>query len=145
MKKSEMLKNGFKIRTMACPKCNEKLIHSLDKEEYNRFINLKNKEFQVKMRMVGNSYAVSIPREIVHFMNEQKSKMDEMVRLCFEDMGRVSLSFNPEENQNTRVIKSKEVKMLKDGKLVHAKQFSDSAHPERNKTFVKKRKIQDDR
>ena len=45
------------------------------------------------MRLVGNSYAVSIPKEIVSFMNEQKKIMDDMVKLCFEDMGRLSLSF----------------------------------------------------
>jgi len=148
MRKSELFKNGFKMRVMVCPKCNGKLNHPLDKSEYNKFINLKNKEFQVKMRMVGNSYAVSIPREIVYFMNEQKRKMNEMVRLCFEDMGRVSLNFNQSNlktNSNTRIIKAREVKILNDGKLIHAKQFSDSAHPERNKTIVKKRKIQNGR
>ena len=45
------------------------------------------------MRLVGNSYAVSIPKEIVSFMNNQKKMMDEMVKLCFEDFGRLSLNF----------------------------------------------------
>ena len=31
------------------------------------------------MRLVGNSYAVSIPREIVNFMNQQEKMMDEML------------------------------------------------------------------
>lgn len=94
MQKAEIMKNGFVFRTVVCPKCNEKIIHPSDEQEYNRFINLKNKEFRVKMRLVGNSYAVSIPKEIVSFMNEQKQIMDDMVRLCFEDMGRLSLSFD---------------------------------------------------
>lgn len=146
MKKSEIYKNGFVFRAMICSnaKCGEKIIHPADEAEYNKFRNLKNKEFQVKMRMVGNSYAVSIPMEIVQFMNEQKSKMDEMVKLCFEDMGRLSLNFNMpelEKNQNTRIIKAREVKILKNGKMVHARQFLDSAHPERNKTIIKKGKI----
>ena len=46
------------------------------------------------MRLVGNSYAVSIPKEIVSFMNEQEKSMSEMVKLCFEDIGRLSLDFN---------------------------------------------------
>lgn len=148
MKKSEIYKNGFVFRAVVCSngKCGEKIIHPADESEYSKFINLKNKDFRVKMRMVGNSYAVSIPMEIVQFMNEQKSKMDEMVKLCFEDMGRLSLNFN---NPNTRVIKAREVKILKNGKLVHARQFLDSAHPERNKTIIKKtklrREIEDDR
>ncbi len=146
MKKSEIYKNGFVFRAVACSngKCNEKIIHPADESEYNKFRNLQNKEFKVKMRMVGNSYAVSIPMEIVQFMNEQKRKMNEMVKLCFEDMGRLSLNFNIpelENNPNTRIIKSKEVKILRNGKFVHARQFSDSAHPERNKTIIKKSKI----
>jgi len=93
MKKAQLAKNGFLFRIMACPKCNDKIVHPVDEQEYNRFINLKNKEFKVKMRLVGNSYAVSIPKEIVLFMNEQKKIMDEMVKLCFEDFGRLSLNF----------------------------------------------------
>lgn len=93
MKKSEIFKNGFKLRTMVCDKCNERILHPVDEAEYNKFINLKNKEFRVKMRIVGNSYAVSIPKEIVSFIQHQEKMMDDMVRLCFEDMGRLSLNF----------------------------------------------------
>ena len=94
MKKGEIVKNGFVLRTVICPRCNDKIIHPADEQEYNRFINLKNKEFRVKMRLVGNSYAVSIPKEIVSFIKEQEKIMDDMVRLCFEDFGRLSLSFD---------------------------------------------------
>lgn len=94
MEKVDVSKNGFRLRAVVCPKCSSKIIHPVDESEYNRFQNLKKKEFKVKMRLVGNSYAVSIPKEIVSFMNEQKKMMDEMVRLCFEDMGRLSLNFN---------------------------------------------------
>jgi|SRR3989344_6861154 len=100
MQKAQITKNGFVFRAMVCPKCNEKLIHPVDEQEYNKFINLKNKEFRVKMRLVGNSYAVSIPKEIVLFMNEQKKIMDNIVRLCFEDFGRLSLSFGKFDNLN---------------------------------------------
>ena len=93
MQKAKIAKNNFLFRAMICPKCNEKLIHPVDEQEYLRFTNLKNKEFRVKMRLVGNSYAVSIPKEIVSFMSEQKNIMDEMVKLCFEDFGRLSLNF----------------------------------------------------
>ena len=94
MKKAKMIKNGFLLRVVICPKCNEKLIHPIDEQEYNKFINLKNKEFRVKMRLVGNSYTVSIPKQIVSFMSEQEKIMDKMVRLCFEEMGRLSLNFD---------------------------------------------------
>jgi len=94
MKKANVAKNGFVFRAVVCPKCSDKIIHPVDEQEYNRFVDLKNKEFRVKMRLVGNSYAVSIPKEIVSFMNEQEKIMDEMVKLCFEDFGRLSLNFN---------------------------------------------------
>ncbi len=110
MKKADVVKHGFVFRAVVCPKCEEKIIHPVDEQRYNRFKNLKNKEFRVKMRLVGNSYAVSIPKEIVSFMNEQHQRcssrslknieqeqekaMNEMVKLCFEDMGRLSLNFN---------------------------------------------------
>jgi DNA-directed RNA polymerase subunit M/transcription elongation factor TFIIS len=93
MKKAQISKKGFILRALICPKCHEKIIHPIDEERYHKFINLKNKEYRVKMRLVGNSYAVSIPKEIVSFMNTQEKIMDEMVRLCFEDFGRLSLNF----------------------------------------------------
>jgi len=99
MKKAQRIKNNFLFRTIICPKCNEEIIHPLDKQEYDKFINLKNKEFHVKMRLVGNSYAVSIPKEIVLFMKEQEKIMNYMVRLCFEDIGKLSLNFLEEKQK----------------------------------------------
>jgi len=110
MEKASIEKNGFIFRAMICPKCNEKIIHPVDEHEYNRFVDLKNKEFRVKMRLVGNSYSVSIPKEILSFMNEQKKMADDMVRLCFEEMGRVSLNFN-ENIKNIHNIPRKEVRL----------------------------------
>jgi hypothetical protein len=49
------------------------------------------------MRLVGNSYAVSIPKEIVSFMRAQEEIMNDMVRLCFEDLNKLSLSFEKEK------------------------------------------------
>jgi hypothetical protein len=139
MEKAEILRNGYILRAVLCPKCHEKIIHPVDEQNYNKFINLRNKEFNVKMRLVGNSYAVSIPKEIVSFMNTQEKIMDDMVKLCFEEMGKVSLNFNNDSNQNktnSRIVSAREVRIVKNGKpVVHSKQFYDSAHPERNKVF----------
>ena len=99
MQKANLSKRGFVFRAVICPKCHNKILHPVDEQNYNKFINLKNKEFNVKMRLVGNSYAVSIPREIVSFMEKQTHIMDEMVKLCFEDMGRVSLNFGVNEDE----------------------------------------------
>jgi len=103
MQKATIVKNGFMLRAMICPKCNEKIIHPTDEQEYTKFINLRNKDFRVKMRLVGNSYAVSIPKEIVLFMREQEKIMNDMVRLCFEESGRLSLNFNKVEKENKKL------------------------------------------
>ena len=102
MEKVNVSKNGFLLRAVMCEKCHEKILHPHDEQNYNKFINLRNKEFSVKMRLVGNSYAVSIPKEIVSFMNNQKRIMNDMVKLCFEEMGKLSLNFN-EIEKNTNV------------------------------------------
>ena len=102
MKKAQLIKNGFVFRILVCPKCQEKIVHPIDEQKYNEFKNLKNKEFKVKMRLVGNSYAVSIPKEIVNFMEAQEKIMNDMVRLCFEDFGKVSLNFNEAEVQKKK-------------------------------------------
>ena len=100
MKQTEISRNGFLLRYVICPNCNTRIIHPKDEQEYNNFNNLKKKHFCVKMRFVGNSYAVSIPKEIVNFMKEQEKIMDDMVELCFEEFGRISLNFGLKEKIN---------------------------------------------
>jgi hypothetical protein len=144
MEKRDLERNGFILRTMICQKCGNRLIHPVDESEYEKFMNLKNKEFHVKMRMVGNSYAVSIPMEIVSFIKEQEKKMNDMVKLCFEEAGRVSLNFEGNERQeakgNSRIIKAREMKIVKNGKpTFHAKQFYDSANPKNSKSIIIKK------
>jgi len=113
MKPFEITKNGFVLRAIECGKCGNRIIHPKDEQEYNDFVNLKKKQFNVKMRFVGNSYAVSIPREIVRFMKEQEKIMDNMVRLCFEDFGRIRLDFGchkqdlGDNKQDQRFVSSK--------------------------------------
>ena len=104
----KLIKDGFSLRALACPKCNDKTIHPKDEQDYRDFVNLKNKQFNVKMRFVGNSYAVSIPKEIVNFMKEQEKIIDDMVSLCFEESGRISLKFcnyNSEDKFSNQINK----------------------------------------
>jgi hypothetical protein len=100
MNQVQIAKNGFMLRAVMCPKCGSKIIHPKDEGEYLNFMNLRKKEFDVKLRFVGNSYAVSIPKEIVNFMKEQEKIMDDMVRLCFEEFGKISLNFCPNNVNN---------------------------------------------
>ena len=94
MGKFHIVKDGFKLRALRCGECNEIILHPADKIGYEGFKNLKKKNYTVKLRIIGNSYAVSIPKEIVNFINEHEKKMDEMVKLCFEDFNKISLRFN---------------------------------------------------
>ncbi|MBI2672895.1 hypothetical protein HYX19_01420 [Candidatus Woesearchaeota archaeon] len=105
--KGQTTKEGFPIRTWKCSKCNQVWYHPGDLQDFENFSRLKNKTFQVKLRMVGNSYAVSIPREIIEFeemrtslheeikreMKDMENLMNKMVYLSMEGPDRVSLSF----------------------------------------------------
>lgn len=96
MKPCSLIRDGFTMRAVYCPKCNSKILHPKDEVEYHQFLELRNKTFKVKLRLVGNSYAVSIPREIVDFMNEQERIMNEMVRLCLDGTKKLNLIFADE-------------------------------------------------
>jgi len=146
MEQELVTKNGFNLRIMRCKKCNDFVVHPVDKQEYDEFMRLRKKDFEVKMRMVGNSYAVSIPREIVDFMKEQENMINDMVRLNFEEAGRLSLMFNTPEHEleevnKPHVVHSKEIRIVRNNKPVfHRKEYSDSAHPEKNKIKIFKAK-----
>jgi len=115
MDKVVLIKNGFKIRALRCEKCQKIIHHPSDVEEYKKFQQLKQKPFAVKLRMVGNSYTVSIPREIIDFHREQEQmhqsfvKMqNEMIKMFLEDVGRISLCFPcSEEEQKEKELKNK--------------------------------------
>lgn len=117
MKRVQFLKNGFTFRAVQCIKCGQRIIHPEDKVEYEHYMQLRGKRYSVKLRMVGNSYTVSIPREIVNFINEQDRIMDELVSLSFERMGKISLVFDKmleEENKkNDNLDNDKEKVKLK--------------------------------
>ncbi len=94
MQKVTAIRNGFRMRAIVCPQGHDRIVHPQDVEDYKKFKELKEKEFRVKMRVVGNSYAVSIPKEIVSFMHEKEKVFNDMVKLCFEESGKLSLTFN---------------------------------------------------
>ena len=132
-------RNGFPLRILKCEPCKNIILHPQDKVEYEEYMKLKQKEFNVKMRMVGNSYAVSIPREIVDFMQEQEKVMNNMVKLCFQEMGKISLEFENPHNEKRRIIKSEEIKVIRNNKPVfHVRKISDSNNKENNKTKIYK-------
>ncbi len=91
-------REGFQIRTWNCPKCKNAWEHPADLQEFENFKKLKQKEFSVKLRLVGNSYAISIPKEIIEFHETMEKEFDEMVRLMLDGPDRLSLFFNEKQN-----------------------------------------------
>jgi hypothetical protein len=98
-------RDGFELRAVRCPGCKDVIIHPADMQALDHFKDLKGRTFQVKLRIVGNSHAISIPKEIVTFMHEHQRALgnvsqdiDEMVRLCFEDFDRLSVRFGGEHH-----------------------------------------------
>jgi hypothetical protein len=93
MEKTIVNKNGFELRAITCKPCNQNIIHPTDINSLENFKNLKDKTYNVKLRIVGNSHAISIPKEIVEFIHHQEKMIDNMVKLCFEDMHSLNLRF----------------------------------------------------
>lgn len=93
-------KDGFQIRTWNCPKCKSVWEHPGDLQEFDNFKRIKQKEFNVKLRLVGNSYAISIPKEIIEFHEAMEREFDDMVRLMLDGPDRLSLFFQPSLKKN---------------------------------------------
>ena len=101
MQKTIVERDGMQLRAVKCPHCGDSIIHPADLNSLEHYDNIRGKTFHVKLRMVGNSHAISIPKEIVDFINEQhkqtRNEMDDMVRLCFEDFRKLSVMFGDDE------------------------------------------------
>ncbi|HLD12484.1 MAG TPA: hypothetical protein VJB87_02710 [Candidatus Nanoarchaeia archaeon] len=98
--KTAVPKHGFTMRGWTCPSCKKTWLHPDDQREFEEFKKLHHREFNVKLRMVGNSYTVSIPREIIDFehdfeneIEEMSREMDKMLRLMLEEPGKLSIFF----------------------------------------------------
>ncbi len=91
---SAIVKDGFSLRIKECPKCKRVIYHPLDFKEYEDFNKLKCKNFQVKLRFVGNSYAVSIPKEIITFHEEFNKEVDKLIKMTLEEPEKLSLFFS---------------------------------------------------
>jgi len=97
MEKFSFEKSGFLLRALKCPKCGDKIVHPTDIKNFEQYNNLRGRTYSVKLRIVGNSHAISIPKEIVDFINESNNRVSkhfsDVVRLCFEDFGKLSVNF----------------------------------------------------
>ncbi len=90
------IRQGFKLKFFECPKCSERFYDPSDLREFEEFKKLRDRRFDVKLRMVGNSFSVTIPREIIEFEEkfaQMEKEMDNMMRLSLEEPGKIRLRF----------------------------------------------------
>lgn len=92
-RKNYAVQDGFEFRILECPKCSEVIYHPGDLKEYEDFKKLKARDFNVKLRMVGNSFCVSIPKELIDFHKEFERDYNDLVRLSLEGPGKISMFF----------------------------------------------------
>ena len=90
MDKDQAIKDGFKLRTFQCPNCKKTYFHPVDLERYEQYHKLKEKEFNMKLRQIGNSFCISIPREIVRFSHAQENSI---VSISMENPERIGIIF----------------------------------------------------
>ncbi|MBI2148788.1 hypothetical protein HYU23_03845 [Candidatus Woesearchaeota archaeon] len=92
-RKNYAVKDGFELRILECPKCAEVIYHPGDLKEYEDFKRLKARNFNVKLRMVGNSFCVSIPKEFIDFHREFEREFNDLVRMSLDGPGKISMFF----------------------------------------------------
>ena len=92
--KSQINKEGFIVRIWKCSNCPEIWYHPADLQDYENYRRIKDKTFKVKLRVVGNSYTVSIPREIIEFQEEMQREMDDMIHIGLEAPEKIGLFFS---------------------------------------------------
>ncbi len=91
MNRGYTIKDGCKLRFLQCPKCNNRIYHPLDLREYEEFCRIRNKEWEVKLRLVGNSFCVSIPKEIIEFEEQFQREINNIIRMTLEEPTKLSL------------------------------------------------------
>jgi len=88
--KAYAIRNGIKLRAWYCPNCNEQIVHPQDETLHRQFLDLCKREFEVKLRQVGNSWSVSIPKEIIKFQEVKETKI---IRMSMDEPGKLSIFF----------------------------------------------------
>ncbi len=97
-------KEGFPIRALTCETCGKVHYHPGDIKDYEHFQTMKNRQFQVKLRMVGNSFCVSIPRELIAF-NRLENDIDKLVNLMLEAPNKIIIDFTTKVYKNPLTTK----------------------------------------
>ena len=94
--KGFVVKDTCHLRVWKCDTCHKVWYHPNDLQEYQEFKKIRGKTFQVKLRMVGNSYTVSIPREIIEFQEDLQQHINKILYLTLEEPEKLSIFFKKE-------------------------------------------------
>ena len=71
--KGKRSEERISIKSSRMPKkCNDRIFHPHDMEEYNKFMGLRNKEFSVKMRLVGTATQFQFQRKLYLLWNHKE-------------------------------------------------------------------------
>ena len=95
---------GFTLRALQCPTCHKLIHHPGDIKDYENYLALRSREFHVKLRMVGNSFCVSIPRELIAF-NRLEHEMDKLVRLMLQEPNKIIIDFTTQVYKNPELMR----------------------------------------
>lgn len=75
-KRIETSWEGFPVRAWKCGRCGEEIFHPLDAQRALTIAKaIKNKEFEVKIRKVGKSLTMTIPRRLAEMFGLKEGKI----------------------------------------------------------------------
>ncbi len=100
-----IFKEGFSLRALQCQDCHKLIYHPGDLKDYEHYLALKNRQFQVKLRMVGNSFCVSIPRELITF-NQLENEIDKLVSLMLQEPNKIIIDFNTQVYKTAKILRA---------------------------------------
>ncbi|MBI4171022.1 MAG: hypothetical protein HY514_04955 [Candidatus Aenigmarchaeota archaeon] len=81
----------YEVRGWVCKKCKKEYIHPEDSLKISRFEALKKSRVRVKIRTVGQSLVITLPKEITELYGLQKG---ETVGLSPESMTRIGIELD---------------------------------------------------
>lgn len=71
--------NDYEIRGWICKKCMKEYIHPEDSLKISKIEALKKSGIKVKIRTVGQSLVITLPKELAEVYNLEKGEMVELV------------------------------------------------------------------
>ncbi len=104
MEKIIISREGYNLRAWKCKKCKVIQLHPLDEAKFNNFKKLQSKDFEVKLRLIGNSFCVSIPKEIIEFQKEMRKTMNNMISMSLEGPEKLSLYFTDKIKKIKKIL-----------------------------------------